>query len=120
MAVFDASMFAVAILDREARVSTANQALCDLMGYASTAIVHRPIQSFFHPDEPTVPARVGDLLSYPPLTEQVSMRHVMRRDGTSRWVVVDVRLLSGRPMRKPGSPARRWWAWCSTVPDCAS
>ncbi|MDQ1308696.1 MAG: two-component system, chemotaxis family, CheB/CheR fusion protein [Actinomycetota bacterium] len=92
-AAFDTTLFAVAILDRETRVTVVNQAFCDLLGYEPATVINMPLRAFAHPDELERPPRHADLLSPGLEGEQASVRHLIRSDGTSRWAMLESRPL---------------------------
>ena len=92
-AVFDTPVFAVAVLNREARIAMANRAFCDLVGYEPASILQVPLFTFAHPDENAKASDFTSALSDRPGGPQVSTWHMVRSDGTSRWVMMDLRPL---------------------------
>ena len=96
-AVYDTKAFGIAVLDAEARVVMTNDAFCGLVGYERASILGRPIFAFGHAEERELAdVCVGRL---DPHNEDVSptTHHLVRSDGRSLWVALDIRRLS-RPV----------------------
>ncbi|MDO8390953.1 MAG: EAL domain-containing protein [Actinomycetota bacterium] len=92
-AVYENKSFGVAVLDADARVAMVNSAFCALVGYERGGVVGRPIFAFGHADEHSLADECRRRIGSDPVDAEPTTHQLMRNDGASVWVTIDVRRL---------------------------
>jgi len=98
---FDNAPIGIALVTPDGRFIKVNRSLCELTGYAETALLVRSFQSITHPDDlDTDLAYVEDVLSGRRRTYQMEKRY-FHADGHVIWVMLSVSLVrdaTGQPL----------------------
>jgi diguanylate cyclase (GGDEF)-like protein/PAS domain S-box-containing protein len=98
---FDNAPIGIALVAPDGRFIKVNRALCELTGYAETALLVRSFQAITHPDDlDTDLAYVEDVLSGRRRTYQLEKRYY-HADGHVLWVMLSVSLVrdaAGQPL----------------------
>lgn len=89
----------VVSMDQESVVTSADDAMTDILGWSADELVGRPALELIHPDDVQVATSLMELLDRPGSANRMRLRH-RHRDGSWRWIEVTNR----NRLDDPGNP----------------
>ncbi len=94
--IFDTSGAGIIIVDREGRITQANQRMAELFACPLETMIGTPYPDFVHPDERQEGTRVMKSMIEDKVDTVHAERHYIRKDGTDFWGYINGRRMVGQ------------------------
>ena len=92
----------MAVLDRDGRITLANTAFCEILGFRGTELLGLSLSEITHPDDVETEAEQRKRLTNSEIDRYQLVERLVREDGTATWVLLCVsvcRRILGLPDR---------------------
>ena len=99
-AAFEHAPSGMAILDRDGRLTHANTAFCEILGFRGSEVFGLSLSEITHPDDVETEAEQRKRLATSEIDRYQLVQRLVREDGTPTWVLLCVsvcRRISGLP-----------------------